>query len=239
MKATPLGEPSMAAAPVPTPARIIAPEVEHYAFASDLVMLSTQREPKTEQLRRTATEIYARHFERGRRGLAVCSASRGTGVSFMTANLAIALSQLGAPTVIVDANLTRPRLEELIQPDKPPMGLRQAARGEVSVEDLFHEEVLPNLSVVYAGGAATDDEEVLESDRFREVIDLCLRDYRCTLVDTAAANRTAGARSVASVVGYALLVARGGQSYAEDLEVLVRELSQDGVGVIGSVLNAG
>ncbi|ODT87861.1 MAG: hypothetical protein ABS78_09775 [Phenylobacterium sp. SCN 70-31] len=79
---------------------------------------------------------------------------------------------------------------------------------------------------------------MLGSEMLRKTLEAAMRDHDLTLVDTPAANLSAEARRVASVLRYAVVVARKNQTFAEDITTLVREFGEDGVDVVGTVLNA-
>lgn len=210
-----------------------------YEFSPQLVTLFGEPAKQVATLRQTAAEVLAQHLGRGRRGLAVCSASLGAGVSFIAANLAIVMAQSGVSTLLVDAHLERPGLPGLIRSPEAGPGLSDLlASDEVDFGDVLHEDVLPRLSLVYAGQGAAEPHELLGNARFDRFIDRCLRSYECVLVDAPPANLSADARRVATVIGYALIVARRNVTYAEDLVTLRRELEQDGVAIVGSILNA-
>lgn len=210
---------------------------EGFRLAERLVALNPAR-PGGDRMVALANEVVDRHVRLGRRGLAVCGAATGAGVTFVAANLAIALAQAGVSTLLVDANLDAPGLHELIAPPGPGPGLGELlADAELSLQDAVRTGVLPGLSVLYAGSGAPEGADGLGSERFRNLADRCLRDYGCTIFDTAPANRSTGARAVGISAGYALLVARRNLSYAEDLGTLTAQLSQDDVEIIGSVLN--
>lgn len=211
-----------------------------YEVAPDVVNLTKPRERAAQAVRATAAEVVGRHVNRGHRGLAICGISSGVGASFLTANLAVALSEAGVSTLIVDANLRRPGQEHFFRPAGPVPGLRQVlGPEELSLADVVHQDVISRLSIVYAGqdeGRAAD--HLLGGERFRLFMEECLREHECTLVDTPGANLAPDARRVASVVGYALVVARRNLTFARDVALFMRELSVDGSTVIGSMLNA-
>jgi len=219
---------------------VSSPPRRAYEFSLSLVTLRAVRDRSADAIRTTADEILAQHTQRGHRGLALCGVSPRVGATFLAANLAIALSQAGVSTLLVDANLRRPGLHELFRPDRPGPGLRQAlVEGGLRLGDVVHNDVLPDLSLVYAGeDEGNTADELIGGERFRLFMEECLRDHDCTLVDMAAANSAADARRVATVVGYALVIARRDLSFADDITTLVRELGQDGATVIGAVLNA-
>ena len=199
--------------PVPVEPEISGAETEamtdgRYEISPKLVVVSQPHSAASNAFHRTATETIHRHLSLGRRGLAVCGASSGTGVTFTAANLAVALGQAGVSTLLIEANMRSPGLEDLIRPLRPSGGLQQLLRSEAERSDMIHHDALTNLSLLYAGGPARDADELLAQARFREVLRDCMRDYDCTIVDTPAANRSAEARTIAVTLGHAVIVGR-------------------------------
>lgn len=208
-----------------------------YRLADRLAALDPDR-AGSERIALLATEIIDQHLRLGKRGLALCGAAQGTGVSFIAANLAIALAQAGVSILLVDADLTGPKLHELITPPQDGPGLAQLiSNPDLHLADAIHSDVLPGLSLLYAGDTAGVGADRLSSEPFQAVAQNCLREFDLTLFDTPPANRSPGALAVATAAGYALLVARRGSSFADDVTTLVGELEQDGVELVGSVLN--
>ena len=208
-----------------------------YIFSPDLVTLTEDRQGEAEAVRTIRTHVIARHLNDGRRGLAVCSAKPGVGCTFAAANLAVAMSQVGISTLLIDANLRQPGLARFIRPDEASEVKREAPELGVSPMANVHNEVLPNLSLLYADGLAGIGEELLGGSGFRHLIDRCLRDFEFTIIDTPPTVDSSDALRVASIIGYALVVARINVSHIKDLEILARDLQEDGARVIGSVLN--
>lgn len=209
-----------------------------YEFHSDLVTLSDGRPTEAEAIRTVRTHIIARHLEEGRRGVAVCAPVAGSGCSFTAANLAVALSQVGVATLLIDANLRSPRIGSLIRPEAPTIGLKQyLTAANPSPSAYIHPEVLPNLSVLYSGGATESAQELIGGEAFRDLVDRCLRDFEFTVIDTPPTNESADALRAVSVVGYALIVARTNVTLLKDLGVLSQQIQEDGGRILGSVLN--
>lgn len=187
-----------------------------------------------------ATEIALGHVDKGRRGLAICAATVGAGVSFTTASLGVALSRVGVDVLLIDANLRQPSLDQLIIPEPAmPGGLLSYLHGDVDdVRNLPRTEVGAHLSVLYAGGVEARPQELFDTRRFRQLVSACMRDHQLVVIDTPPANQCAETRSIAVAAGYAVVVARRNISFMSDLSLLTRDLTQDGVNVIGSVFNA-
>ncbi len=209
-----------------------------HQFSSDLVVLANERPREIEAIRTIRTHILARHLEGGRRGLTVCSTAKGVGCSFIAANLAVAFAQVGVSTLLVDADMRAPEIDRFVRPAQPSLGLKQCIEaGARDATEFVHAEVLPNLSVMYAGGQADNAQELLGDERFKRLAETCLRDYELTIFDSPPAKDFADARRISKVVGYALIVAKRNVSLTADVATLAAELQEDGCSVVGSVLN--
>jgi capsular exopolysaccharide synthesis family protein len=209
-----------------------------FTFAPQLVTLSSAPDPRADAIRALRTHVVAQHLNHGRRALAVCAASPGVGCTFIAANLAVALSQIGLKTALIDADLHTPSIGSLITPSHSGEGLAHClASTDVNFYQVIH-EARPNLSVLLAGGVAADAQELLGGERFRDLMAMCLRDFDVTIIDTPPANRFSDARRVSTVVGYALIVAARDKTFVEDVKTLASQLQADHAHVIGTVLNS-
>jgi protein-tyrosine kinase len=206
-----------------------------YAFSSDVVCLHDNRPVEAEAIRTIRTHVIARHVADGRRGLAVCGPRAGVGCTFTAVNLAVAMSQVGVSTLLIDSDLREPGVPSFIWPEDA--GTAPAVSPDGPRGAPIQYDVLPNLSLLSAEDAARSGDELLGGSGFRQLIERCLRDFEFTIVDTPPANVSSDALRVSSVVGYSLVVARTNVSLLKDVERLAKDLQEDGARVIGSVLN--
>src|SRR6185369_12392465 len=133
-----------------------------------LVTIAEPNGVQAEAIRALRTHLMAQHINEGCRAISVCAATSGVGSSFVAANLAVALSQIGLNTLLVDANLRRPGLDGFIPTGQPVNGLRQfLSSADPNVGDHIQIDVLPNLSIMYSGGAAANAQDLLAGDRFK------------------------------------------------------------------------
>lgn len=206
--------------------------------SDELAMLSDSGGLQSEAFRLLRTQIISQHIRNGRRGLAVVAPAEGVGCSYVAGNLAVALSQAGLKTLIVDANMRNPRLDQMFgfEPDAP--GLSSFLTLQVSrPERVVNANVLPSLAVMTAGPPSARPQELLSGHRFRDGVNTLLREYDLVIFDTPAANTNADALSIGSAAGYSLLVARRDHSYYRDIITLKGQLSDSRCVVVGSVLN--
>lgn len=208
-----------------------------FTLSGDIMLASEPQGVRAEVLRSLRTQIIERHVKRGRRGLAVCGASQGVGVSFMAANLAVAFARAGAKTLLIDANMRMPSVHCYIVPGEPVHGLAHCLDAGAGFTAAIQHEGVANLSVLYAGGPVPDALERLSGPRFQPLIDMCMRDFDITIADTPPANLYADALRIAGAMGNALVVLRRHVSFVEDVDVLLGQLAASRAGVIGSVLN--
>jgi Mrp family chromosome partitioning ATPase len=204
-----------------------------------LAMESPAKSQPAVMLQQIAGQLIAQQVDRGRRGVVVCAPSRGVGASLLSANLAIAIAQIGVSVLLVDGNLHDPGLDALIALHPSPIGLQQVLRNPLMpLGEAIQPDILPRLSVLFAGGACSDASELVGSGRCGTLLQECLRDFEYTIVDSPPANRTPDARRLASYIGYGLIVARRNRTYVDDVATLAGELAQDHAEAIGTIFNA-
>jgi len=99
---------------------------ESVVVSPSLVTLSDPLGPAAEAIRALRTHIQSQHLQEGRRGLAICGVSAGHGCTFVASNLAVALSQIGVATLLIDANLREPGVDKLLPAPAPWAGCANA-----------------------------------------------------------------------------------------------------------------
>lgn len=209
-----------------------------FQVSSEIHLLSEPTGARAESIRVLRTHLIAQHLRDGRRSLAICAPAAGTGCSYIAANLAVALAQTGIKTLLIDGNMRGPGLENYFRPSTPAPGLYDClARDDLAVRAAIHEDVVPGLSLLFAGQAAPEAQELLGGAGFKALVDACVRDYDLTLIDTPPANSYADARRIASVMRYAMIVSQRDKSYVRDVRTLIDELTCDRVRVVGTYLN--
>lgn len=223
--------------PMSPAAEVIAPGAVRFTFSEEVVMTADPSGLAAESLRVLRTHLLTQHVREGRRGLAVVSPTEGVGCTSVAVNLAVALAQAGVKTLLIDADLRHPAVHNFITPSAPVPGLQQCLTADpLDLQDAVQEEVSENLSVLFAGGATASAQEMLAGERFRRLLDSCLRDYDITVIDTPPASSSADARQVSSLVSYALLVVGQNRTFVSDVKTLVEEMTADHAQVVGVAL---
>lgn len=212
-------------------------EQPEYAFSRRLVCLSAPHGAAATSYRSLQTHLSARHLGDGRRGLALVAPESGAGCTTVATNLAIASAQAGINTLLIDANLGRPAVHDLIRPCAASSGLAEMllAAGD-DQEDAICRDIRPKLSILFAGTMVPSAQELLGGRRFKEIVEQCIRSFDFTIIDTPAASTGPGARQVAASVRYALMIARKNVTSVRSAQRSGGELAADRVKVVGSFL---
>lgn len=218
----------------------LVPDVDTptYTFSPDLVVQTDPASIVAESLSALVTQLISRHLKVNRRGIVLCSPSEGTGCTFMASNLAFAIANSGARTLLLDANLRSPGVQNFVQSDQAERGLLQLLTDEtLATRDVVHTDVVSNLSVIYSGGTSVNS-GILATRRFKSILDDYLRDFDFVIVDTPPSSTCSDAVRIASLVKYAAIIVRKDETYVNDVKVLVDELKANDAEVLGVYINA-
>jgi len=191
-----------------------------------------------EALRALRSQLLLRWFsgEPERRTLAVVSPDRGDGRSVLTGNLAIAFSQLGESTLLIDADLRHPSQHELFS-----LGNRAGLSAILSRRaDLDSVEPIPafeNLYVLPAGAVPPNPQELLSRPYFAHLLEQAAARFEVVLIDTPATNAYADAQTIAVRASGALLVTRKHRTRLREADALAHTLTRLSAHMIGAVIN--
>ncbi|MCC2677218.1 MAG: hypothetical protein K0R58_4165, partial [Ramlibacter sp.] len=193
--------------------------------------------PAVEHLRSLRAQLMLRWFENDTASaLAIVSPGHGEGRSYITANLAVLFAQMGKRTLVIDADLRKPRQHRIFGlPGK--IGLSALLAGRAGAEVMCEIKQLPGLTVLPAGVLPPNPQELLSRPQFQRLIQSLRGMYEVILVDTPAASAWADASTVAARSGAALMVTCRDRSSMPRVIKLSEDLKEFGVSVVGAVLN--
>jgi chain length determinant protein tyrosine kinase EpsG len=173
----------------------------------------------------------------GRLSLAIASAQRGDGKTFVAANLAAALSQLGRRTLLVDANMRKPRAGAIFGVADGSPGLSTILSGRV-LKYAFHQVApLPNLFVLGAGPVPPNPQELLQGAGFELLLDELRKEFDHIVIDTPASDSGSDFRMVAARAGATLVVARQDNTSYDAVAAVVQTLARGANALAGVVMN--
>jgi capsular exopolysaccharide synthesis family protein len=191
-----------------------------------------------EAYRAVRTLLSVRAGAEGARVIQITSPGDGDGKTTLATHLAACLARAGKRVVLIDADLRRPRLQDLCRVPAD-VGLVSVLAGEVEVAQAVRPGPVPGLSVLPCGPVPADPAEVLTSARWQETLARLGAGHDFVLIDTPSLLGTADAAAVVPHVDQVLLalhLTRTDRGRAERARELLRIL---GAKVLGVVVNGG
>ena len=194
--------------------------------------------PQVESLRALRSQLMLRWFDSdvAHKSLAIVSAERRDGCSYIAANLAIVFSQLGEHTLLIDANMRNPAQHQLFGLDNRA-GLSAILTGRSGMDAIQRIPALRDLSVLPAGTRSPNPSELLARPEFAQLLNDLGREFDVILLDTPAASDTADAQTITMRAGGALLVVRKNASRRWRVQGIAENAVQTNATIVGTVLN--
>ena len=167
--------------------------------------------------------------------VAVTSPEGSHGKTTIAFGLAVAIARSGAKTLLIDADLRRGRIAEMLDVPRIP-GLYEAMNGSALGPGVIRETGLPNLDLITGGRLVSDPGELLAT-RFAQVLTELRPRYDAIVIDTTPVVPVNDGRVVASLTKATLLVAGAGGATRRSVEEAVSRLSLIAVTPTAAVLN--
>lgn len=208
-------------------------------LSKELVAAFTPVVPAVENLRAVRNQLMLRWFgaKPENRAIAVVSTDIGDGRSWVAANLAVVFSQMGEQTLLIDGDLRQPRQHRLFGIDNR-IGLTTLLAGRSAEGAIQGIPELPNLSVLSAGTAAPNPQELITRSTFAGFLNDVKSRFDIIIFDTPAASNCADAQMLAVRAGAALMIAYDRRSRIAQLARFADDMRQGGVHIVGSLIRA-
>ena len=159
----------------------------------------------------------------------------GAGKSTVCANLAIAFGQIGVKTILVDADLRRPRVHELFGLDNH-YGLSHHMSADSEEELRLLPSGYENVTVLPSGPPPVDPTEML-SLRIGPVLSQLRALDALVLIDSAPLLPVSDARLIAPHTSGVVMVVESGAERPARLQLALERLRMTGAPLLGVVLN--
>ena len=187
-------------------------------------------------VRTIRTSLFFSSAEEGCRSVVVTSAEPGDGKSILAVNLAIAIAQSGQRTLLVDADLRRPRMHEHLRVDRAP-GLSDLMVGQAETDDVIRKTHVAGLSVLSAGKESPNPTELIASRRFGAWLEAARNDYDWIVADAPPVLPITDSTIIARGVNHILFVVDAEATHRRTAKTALERLSSVGARVTGIVLN--
>jgi protein-tyrosine kinase len=208
-------------------------------LSGELVAAYAPFDPRVEVFRALRSDLMSKWFKLDLRlkHLAIVSPGSGEGRSYLAANLAVVFSQLGERTLLVDADMRRPR-QHLLFNLANREGLSTLLAGRAGPDVIERITPLKNLSILPSGPTPPNPQELLGRPAFQNFLAELDKQFDVVVLDTPPGETSADAQMIASRACGALMIARRHSTSARAVKSLSEHLVGIGATLMGAVINA-
>jgi capsular exopolysaccharide synthesis family protein len=172
--------------------------------------------------------------DEGIRSVLITSPDGSHGKTTVAFGLAATLARAGTRTLLIDADLRRGRVAEMLELPRSP-GLMDVLLGETELE--YAARVSSDGLHVLVGGRRSADPGELLTSAFPTLLARLEREYEAVIIDSTPVIPISDARIIARYADATLLVARAGGALRRQVRVAVERLGLINVQPTAAVLN--
>lgn len=192
--------------------------------------------PRVEAFRILRTNLQFLNVDNASAIFTVTSPLPGDGKSTTAVNLAIALAQAGRRTLLLEADLRRPRVGEYLDLESA-VGLTTVLIGQAELADVVQPWGKDGLHVVTSGPLPPNPAELLQSNAMTGLLKQLLNQYDVVIIDAPPVLPVTDSALLAAASDGAILVARHGETTRDQVVQSRQRLESVDASLLGTVLN--
>ncbi len=194
--------------------------------------------PYVEALETLVTALGLISLGDGATRLLITSPQSSEGKTTLSAHLAGRLAATGVRTVVVDADMRRPRLHAALGLSNSAVGLANVLTGHAELDDAVQPIThRPGLSAVTSGPTPDAPAALVRSPELGSALAKLGDSYEFVVVDSPPVIPVSDAQAIAAVaIDEVILVVRAGQSTRDDVAEAIARLDRAGQCPVGIVL---
>ena len=189
-----------------------------------------------EAFRAVRTNVLFSSAQEGSRTVVVTSTGPGEGKSMVASNLAVSLAQAGERTLLVDADMRKPKTHEIFEMAQEP-GLSNLLVGNAKASEAVRKSGVAGLWVIPSGRMPPNPAELLGSPRFRNFLASLKDHFDWVIIDSPPVMAVTDAALVAHSATGVVFVVGSEMTSRHAARTAVNQLRQVQAKFVGAVLN--
>lgn len=211
----------------------------HPAPEAHLIDVERPHEVPGEEFRSLRTRLNHMQGQQNLHSIVVTSASPAEGKTFTAVNLALAQAQLEHPCLIVDLDLRRPVVHNLLQSPRSP-GFSDFIIDERPLEECIRRIGNTNLFFLPAGTQVKNPLELLNMRQVKYTLDGFRKIFNWIILDTPPLLFSADANLLATLTDGTIIVVRIGSTTYDNVIRAMQSLCENNVlGIVANGARAG
>lgn len=205
--------------------------------AKQLVSIGAPNDLSVEALRSLRTSLHFAMMESKNNILSISGCSPEIGKTFITSNLSVVIADLGKKVLLIDADMRKGYLHELINTEVSH-GLSDYLSGQDSIQKIIHTTTInEHLDFIPRGAIPPNPSELLMHPRLSELLEWASNEYDMVLIDTPPVLAVTDACIISQYAGTVMIVVRYGQNTVKEIELGIQRFEQNNINVKGVIFN--
>ena len=210
----------------------------------EIITQSDPKSPISEVFRALRTNIQFMNRASDCQTILITSTVQAEGKSWTSANLATTFAQSGSKTLLIDADMRKPRQHKIFQMSNVP-GLSNylseindvGRRQKIDGMDCVKKTEVENLYLLPSGNIPPNPSELLMSDKIIELIDEVTKNFDVVIFDGAPCLLVTDSTIISRLVESTILVTSYKYTKIDDLKEAKKRIKRVGGNIAGVVLN--
>lgn len=188
-----------------------------------------------ESIRSIRTAVHFSNVDNPPKIICITSSFPGEGKTVFCATFARLLARSGQKTILIDADMRRPSVCNLLNLDKEKPDLAMVLAGAAALEDAIQKDE-SGADVVIAKGRTTNPQDLLASHQMEKLLNDLRYSYDTILIDTPPAMTVTDAALVGKHADATIYIARWSSTPGEVIGEGIKKLQKFNIKLAGLVL---
>ncbi len=217
------------------------PAIEHDRGAKDgeipeLVAVETPKSTASEAYRGLRTSLLFSSAEAPPQVILITSAGPKEGKTLTCTNLAATMAQAGSKVLLVDCDMRRPRIHDIMKIGRD-VGISNILAGTTGGDQVLFKTRMANLHVIPCGPIPPNPSELLGSNRMVQLVKTFRERYDKIVIDSPPITAVTDATVLARVADGVVVIIRSGDTSRDIVRNGVEQLRGVNATILGAVLN--
>ena len=171
------------------------------------------------------------------RVIAITSVNENEGKSTVSLHIGKSFAELGKKVVVIDTDMRKSVIAGRNTSANTPSGLSELLTGLKEKEQCFYPVKDLPMDVVFSGPYPPNPVELLNNEKFENLIKQCREDYDYIIIDTPPLGQVIDAAVVATKCDGVIMVLGSTKVHYKQAQELIEQIEKSGAKMLGIVRN--
>jgi len=202
----------------------------------EIAFEESKHSPAIEALRSIRTNIRLSNPDVDLKALLITSSESQEGKTTVSSNVATSFAISGKKVILVDTDMRKPRIHKLFKINNN-FGISTVMLGEKKLEEVINKNVYSSLDVLTCGPIPPNPAEMIESVKFKEMVDELKLKYDLVVFDSPPIIPVSDALSLATMTEGVILTVKIKKITRDILKRAVSQFKNSNSVILGTIIN--